>query len=225
MALTTILIPFLVVSTLPLRLSPCNFPHSPPGHVLCLNCCNNIVKKTPARLSPACPFCRVNFTADSARLIRIDFGSAWSSPKRTTIEAHEIDVGEDDVLLLKPGSLKTRAEARRLESKVAQVAAKKCSVEEVTTLHKELQDWLSSDKLDEQVRDLIRDPLLLLTLCMLCSPHRSSSVRLFSARFSSTTWPIPRPLVRRRSSSLSSWSSLTRPTTKGRGWRMSCAAW
>ena len=51
-----------------------------------------------------------------------------------------------------PGTVKTRAEAKRLESKVAQVAAKKCSVEEVTTLHRELQDWLQSDKLDEQVR-------------------------------------------------------------------------
>ena len=133
------------------KISHCR-PRPPPGHVLCLNCCNNIVKKTPARLAPACPFCRVSFTSDSPRLIRIDFGSAWSSPKRTTIEAHDIDVGEDDVLLLNPGSLKTRAEARRLESKVAQVAAKKCSVEEVTTLHKELQDWLNSDKMDEQVR-------------------------------------------------------------------------
>ncbi len=61
-------------------------------------------------------------------------------------------MGEDDVLLFKPGHTKTRAAARRLESKVAQVAAKKCSVEEVTTLHKELQDWLQSDRLDDQVR-------------------------------------------------------------------------
>jgi hypothetical protein len=36
-------------------------------------------------------------------------------------------------------------EARRLEDKVAKVAAKKCSVEEVHTLHKELQQWLTSD--------------------------------------------------------------------------------
>ncbi|TBU45426.1 hypothetical protein BD309DRAFT_860138 [Dichomitus squalens] len=139
--------------------SPHNLPHSIPcGHVLCLNCCNNIIKKTPARLAPACPFCRVQFASDNIRLIRIDYGSGWStpvrSPKHPTIETPSIDVGEDDVLLLNPGTLKTRAEARRLESKVAQVAAKKCSVEEVTTLHKELQDWLTSDKVDEQTSSL-----------------------------------------------------------------------
>lgn len=132
------------------------FTHRPrhsTGHVLCLNCCNNIIKKTPSRLTPACPFCRVQFSSDSIRLIRIDFGSGWSTPKKTTIEAHDhIDIGEDDVLLFNPGTVKTRAEARRLESKVAKVAAKKCSVEEVTTLHRELQEWLNSDKLDEQVR-------------------------------------------------------------------------
>jgi hypothetical protein len=48
---------------------------------------------------------------------------------------------------------RSREEARRLENKVAKVAAKKCSVEEVSTLHKELQQWLMSDvKSDEQVR-------------------------------------------------------------------------
>ena len=93
----------------------------------------------------------------NARLIRIDYGSGWSTPKRTATPAQEHpDIGEDDVLLFNPGTLKTRAEARRLESKVALVAAKKCSVEEVTTLHKELQDWLSSAKVKprEQVRSL-----------------------------------------------------------------------
>ncbi|KAH9849390.1 hypothetical protein C2E23DRAFT_389653 [Lenzites betulinus] len=133
-----------------------NLPHSIPcGHVLCLSCCNNIIEKSPPRSTPACPFCRVPFSSDDIRRIRIDFGSGWSTPKRTTVEAHDlIDIGEDDVLLFNPGNVKTRSEARRLESKVAKVAAKKCSVEEVTTLHKELQDWLSSDKLDEQTSSL-----------------------------------------------------------------------
>ncbi|RDX54465.1 hypothetical protein OH76DRAFT_1341074 [Lentinus brumalis] len=133
-----------------------NLPHTIPcGHVLCLDCCNNIIKKTPSRLSPVCPFCRVQFTADSVRLIRIDCGSGFVTPKRVTSPAQDHhDIGEDDVLLFNPGTVKTRAEARRLESKVAQVAAKKCSVEEVTTLHKELQEWLQSDKLDEQTSSL-----------------------------------------------------------------------
>ncbi|KAH9920028.1 uncharacterized protein BXZ73DRAFT_104843 [Epithele typhae] len=139
---------------------PHNLPHSIPcGHVLCLACCNNIVKKTPARLAPSCPFCRESFTGDSSRLIRIDFGSGFSTPKRSNtpkrVEALDFDVGEDDVCLLNPASFKGRSEARRLESKVAQVAAKKCSVEEVSTLHKELQDWLRTDKVvDEQSSSL-----------------------------------------------------------------------
>jgi hypothetical protein len=50
------------------------------------------------------------------------------------------------------GLRSARAEARRLEDKVAKVAAKKCSVEEVSTLHKELQEWLTSEvKPDDQV--------------------------------------------------------------------------
>lgn len=46
-------------------------------------------------------------------------------------------------------SARTRAEARRLEDKVAKVAAKKCSVEEVSTLHTELQEWLTSEVEDQ----------------------------------------------------------------------------
>lgn len=50
------------------------------------------------------------------------------------------------------GCSRSRAEARRLEDKVATVAAKKCSVEEVSSLHKELQEWLTSEvKEDDQV--------------------------------------------------------------------------
>lgn len=46
---------------------------------------------------------------------------------------------------------KSRLDARRLEDKVAKIAAKKCSVEEVAALHKELEDWLLSEK-EDQVR-------------------------------------------------------------------------
>ncbi|KAI0826652.1 hypothetical protein BC628DRAFT_1320181 [Trametes gibbosa] len=154
-----------------------NLPHSIPcGHVLCLNCCNNIIEKSPARLTPACPFCRIPFSSDAIRVIRLDFGSGWSTPKRTTVEAHDhIDIGEDDVLLFNPGNVKTRAEARRLESKVAKVAAKKCSVEEVTTLHKELQDWLSSDKYDEQTSSLQLSAALLRAILVNHVAHSEAS--------------------------------------------------
>jgi hypothetical protein len=49
------------------------------------------------------------------------------------------------------GSSRTRQEARRLEDKVARVAAKKCSVEEVSSLHKELEAWLTTEMTDDQV--------------------------------------------------------------------------
>ena len=58
--------------------------------------------------------------------------------------------------IVEPSFSRTRAEARRLEDKVAAVAAKKCSVEEVSTLHNELQEWLMHDEKqqDNQVRPL-----------------------------------------------------------------------
>ena len=54
-------------------------------------------------------------------------------------------------LLSSVGSSKARPEVRRLEEKVARVAAKKCSVEEVSSLYTELDTWLRSEK-DDQVR-------------------------------------------------------------------------
>lgn len=55
-------------------------------------------------------------------------------------------------LMMADGCSRSRQDARRLEAKVAKVATKKCSVEEVTTLHKELQEWLMSDpKPDDEV--------------------------------------------------------------------------
>ncbi|KAG5653203.1 hypothetical protein H0H81_001754 [Sphagnurus paluster] len=52
-------------------------------------------------------------------------------------------------LLLSDGCSRSRLEARRLEDKVAKVAAKKCSVEEVSKLHRELEAWLTSDVKDD----------------------------------------------------------------------------
>lgn len=135
-----------------------NFPWGT-GHVLCVNCCNKIIDKTPSRLSPSCPFCRETFTSDSIRLIRVDLsGSGWSTPRAS--EAHHDAAGDsgndEDVLLLNPGMLKSRAEVRRLENKVARVAAKKCSVEEVSSLQKELEKWLTyDDKHDDQVGTIL----------------------------------------------------------------------
>jgi hypothetical protein len=85
--------------------------------------------------------------------------SGWSTPRRLpTVESQYSDLTSEFLArrterLLSEGGSRIRPEARRLEDKVAKVAAKKCSVEEVSTLHKELEGWLSSEK-DDQVRPL-----------------------------------------------------------------------
>ncbi|KAJ8501719.1 hypothetical protein ONZ45_g12058 [Pleurotus djamor] len=120
---------------------PHRLPHSIPcGHVLCASCCSTIVEKTAARLQPVCPFCRESFTNDSIRLIRLDFPtSGWSTPRRKggTIEANVLGFVEPDI------------------------------TEEVTTLHKELQEWLSSDtKPDDQTSSLFLSAALLRAILM-----------------------------------------------------------
>ncbi|KZP14464.1 hypothetical protein FIBSPDRAFT_1048791 [Athelia psychrophila] len=50
---------------------------------------------------------------------------------------------------MRRGGLMPISDARRLEDKVAKVVAKKCSVEEVSTLHKELQEWLTVEMEDQ----------------------------------------------------------------------------
>jgi hypothetical protein len=91
-------------------------------------------------------------------MIRFDFSlSAYPTPRRRgpLIEddlPDDVDLAarkEERLLLMEAGCSRTRAEARRLEDKVAKVAAKKCSVEEVSTLHKELQDWLKTEVTDQ----------------------------------------------------------------------------
>jgi hypothetical protein len=85
-------------------------------------------------------------------LIRIDFGgSGCSTPRRITVEAPDIVTDifsrKDDVPKPAdhPFSFRPREDARRLEQKVARIAAQKSSVEEVSLLHQELQAWLSVD--------------------------------------------------------------------------------
>ncbi|OAX39317.1 hypothetical protein K503DRAFT_739665 [Rhizopogon vinicolor AM-OR11-026] len=151
-------------------------PHSIPcGHVLCSSCCHKIIEKTLPRFQPACPFCRDHFTSDDVRLIRIEFSpSGWATPRRRggltegldTLDRSPSRIGER-FPFVEPGFARTRAEARRLEDKVAKVAAKKCSVEEVSTLHKELQDWLTHDeKPTEQLSSLALSAALLRAILM-----------------------------------------------------------
>jgi hypothetical protein len=83
--------------------------------------------------------------------------SGWSTPRRyPSFEPASDFTGEllakrtEQLLRFDPDS-RSKSEARRLEDKVARIAAKKCSVEEVSALQKELEDWLRSGK-DDQVR-------------------------------------------------------------------------
>lgn len=64
---------------------------------------------------------------------------------RGALEANDVShpvLREDEEELM---SSLNRTKTRRLESKVARVAAKKCSVEEVSSLHKEIQEWLDAE--------------------------------------------------------------------------------
>ena len=119
------------------------------GHVLCLGCCEKIISKTSPRLSPACPFCRETFTRENVRVIRIDFStSGHAALKRVTLDAPDIVTDifsrKDDFKLPEPAS-RSPEDVRRLELKVARVAAQKSSVEEVSMLYQELQAWLAAE--------------------------------------------------------------------------------
>jgi hypothetical protein len=134
---------------------------------------------------PTCPFCREQFTRGTVRLIRFDFNgshSGSSTPRRSPTSPRPPLIEDDfpNDLLLKasgpvfpdPGEARAR-EARVLESKVARVASKKCSVEEVTALQKEVDRWLKQVTAADAVRVPSSSSSLSLTL-----PH-PQSIALF----------------------------------------------
>ncbi|KAI6029170.1 hypothetical protein BKA83DRAFT_4032954, partial [Pisolithus microcarpus] len=131
--------------------SPQCILHSIPcGHVLCSRCYHKIVEKTLPCLKPVCPFCWEHFTSDNVHLIHIDFFASGYIPswhRGGMHEAHDaIDHQparwEERFPLIEPTYLCSQTEIHRPEGKVARVAVKKCSVEEVSSLHQELQEWL-----------------------------------------------------------------------------------
>lgn len=96
-------------------------------------------------------------------MIRFDFPtSGWTTPRRVPAPIETSPTAFADLwakkterlLASEPGLSRTRMDVRRLEDKVAKVAAKRCSVEEVSALHRELEDWLASDARDDQVRSI-----------------------------------------------------------------------
>lgn len=129
---------------------------------MCASCCSTIAEKTPPRqLSPVCPFCREHFKPDTARLIRTDFSSSgWNTPRRIPPFVENLADSASVLWARKAerflntdnGCSRSREEeARRLEDRVAKVAHKKCSVEEVSSLHQDLEEWLTSVKSGDQV--------------------------------------------------------------------------
>lgn len=156
-------------------------PHCIPcGHVLCANCCSTIVEKTPPRLVPVCPFCREQFISDSVRLIRLEYSySGRSTPRRLPVleAAHELQteaLARRAERLFHPDG-KSRSDARRLEDKVARVAAKKTSVEEVASLHRELEGWLIAAERDEQSQALYLSAALLRAILTNHSAHSEAT--------------------------------------------------
>lgn len=152
------------------------------GHVLCASCCSAIVEKTAPRLQPACPFCRESFAPNSVRLVRLDFAtSGWSTPRRYPhFEPGSDFTGEllakrtEQLLRFDPDP-RSKSEARRLEDKVARIAAKKSSVEEVSALQKELEDWLRTAKGDQQNSALFLSAALLRAILMNHLAHSEAS--------------------------------------------------
>ncbi|KAI5991820.1 hypothetical protein EDD15DRAFT_2111430, partial [Pisolithus albus] len=130
-----------------LTLSPCSIcnvcteefslqyiPHSIPcGHILCSRCCYKIVEKTLPYLKLVCPFCREHSTSDDVHLIHIDFSASGYIPswrrggmhKAHDAIDHQPARQEEHFPLVEPTYPHSRAKARRLEDKVARVAAKK----------------------------------------------------------------------------------------------------
>ncbi|KAF4621577.1 hypothetical protein D9613_012623 [Agrocybe pediades] len=123
---------------------------------------------------------RLCFTSDSARLIRMDFTtSGWTTPRRLPAMENLTDFSTEMLQrktqqLLNGGGGKVRIEVRRLEDKVAKVAAKKCSVEEVSSLYKELDEWLASEK-DELTSSLFLSAALLRAILMNHVAHSDAS--------------------------------------------------
>ena len=52
---------------------------------------------------------------------------------------------------------------------ILEVAAKKCSVEEVQDLHRELQEWLASNKQGDKVRPSFRRLIVFISSSYACS--------------------------------------------------------
>ncbi|TDL17587.1 hypothetical protein BD410DRAFT_545536 [Rickenella mellea] len=145
-------------------------PHKLPGsiacgHVFCKDCIESL-------RNPSCPLCRVPFSADSIRIVHVDYNSQESTlrsipaPSLPKESAQRKQQEDGRALLNDQDASRLRAEVRVLEDKVAKLASKKSSAEEVLTLHKELQDWLTANHSDVQPVSLSLSAVLLRAILM-----------------------------------------------------------
>ncbi|KAH7098881.1 hypothetical protein BKA62DRAFT_335651 [Auriculariales sp. MPI-PUGE-AT-0066] len=144
-----------------------SLPHSIPcGHTFCSPCLHKVVKGVASQWAPrtnasscGCPLCREPFNAPDIRRIRIDAAPSSSPPYpqvlpypnyfpaasipgsksaafgKTPIDEDALDAGAntDD---------RITSEAKRLEQRVADAAKRRCTFEEISALHREVQQWL-----------------------------------------------------------------------------------
>ena len=137
------------------------------GHTFCAPCLSKIAQGLwSPRTSPACPLCRESFVQADIRLIRIDppsagypnvhpypnYSSAQSSSSGSKFGTVPID---EEALEHVDDDHRVKYEAKRLEDKVAAAAKKKCTFEEISSLQREVEQWLSKElqrRPDREVR-------------------------------------------------------------------------
>ncbi|KZV97717.1 hypothetical protein EXIGLDRAFT_730099 [Exidia glandulosa HHB12029] len=141
-----------------------SLPHAIPcGHTFCAPCLGKISKGLwSPRVGAACPLCRETFSSDSILRIRIDQSLSSSPPYPHVLpypnyfpaqqpgskfgavpldeEALDDNAAEED-------------KAKRLEAKVKEVARRKCTFEELSSLQREIDAWLTRQRASRPGRE------------------------------------------------------------------------
>ncbi|KAH7098427.1 hypothetical protein BKA62DRAFT_744456 [Auriculariales sp. MPI-PUGE-AT-0066] len=142
-----------------------SLPHSIPcGHTFCTSCLTKIAQGLwSPRTSPACPLCRESFAQTDIRLIRIDqapsnapayphvhpYPNYYPDPSCSSAAAAVAKFGtapiDEDALEEVDDDRRVKIEAKRLEDKISTAAKKKCTFEEISSLQREVEQWLSKE--------------------------------------------------------------------------------
>lgn len=114
------------------------------GHNFCRGCLDKI---SASAKGPACPLCREPFNTQSIRLIRVDLCDPLPPLSYDNFPISDETDSDLSDRARSPWNYdaRIRDEARILELKVAKAASTKCTFDEVSDLHKEIQDWLLTD--------------------------------------------------------------------------------